>query len=234
MSLFPDGRQASCENSLGSLQSGVDWWVDNAKVFALLDKASIINVANEWGPANSPLWREAYVIAVKKLRAAGYTAPLMIDSGGCGQDVNDLLNYSAAVFAADPQKNVIFGFHLYGLTAPADMPGIFAKFRALQEREGMVFVIGEFGPGRNIGPSPTLITPQQVIVAAEANELGWLAWAWDDNNKDAGESDNDWFSMTLHGPGIYDRAADLTDFGRELVLNPQYGLKALAKPASIF
>jgi len=42
-------------------------------------------------------------------------------------------------------------------------------------------IIGEFGPGRNIGPSPTNITPQAIIQAAEARNLGWLAWAWDDN-----------------------------------------------------
>lgn len=234
MSDFPDDKISSCDKDPRRLSMGVDWWVDSAKVFALIDTASIINIANEWGPSGSILWRDAYVLAVKKMRAAGYRAPLMIDSGGCGQDASDLVNYAADIFESDPQKNIIFSFHLYGGTGPADMPALFARFGALQTSAGMVFVIGEFGPGRNIGPSPTLITPRQVIAAAEANHLGWLAWAWDDNNRDLGESDDNAFSMTLHGPGIYEKPADLTAFGTLLVLDPNYGLRALARPASIF
>lgn len=234
MSTFPDDHASACDTDPHRLALGVDWWVDNAKVFALIDTASIINIANEWGPASSVIWRDAYIVAVKKLRAAGYRAPLMIDSGGCGQDVNDLVNYAGAIFEADPQKNLVFSFHLYGQTAVSDIPAVFARLGELQKTQGMVVVIGEFGPGRNIGPSPTLATPQQVIAAAEASDLGWLAWAWDDNNKDAGESDNNWFSMTFHGPGIYEKPSDLTDFGKLLVLDPTYSFRALAKPASIF
>jgi hypothetical protein len=40
--------------------------------------------------------------------------------------------------------------------------------------------------------------------------------------------------MTYAGPGIYTSAADLTDYGQDVVLNPTYGLSKLAKPASIF
>ena len=234
LSTFPDDKNTSCDGDPRRLASGVDWWVDNAKAMSLIDTASIVNIANEWGPPGSVIWRDAYVIAVKRMRAAGYRAPLMIDSGGCGQDLNDLINYAAEVFEADPQKNIVFSFHLYGLTPVDEIPTAFARLGALQKSAGMVFVIGEFGPGRNIGPSPTLATPQQVITAAEANDLGWLAWAWDDNNAGDGESDNNWFSLTLHGPGIYEKPADLTEFGKLLVLDPVYSFKALAKPASIF
>jgi hypothetical protein len=98
----------------------------------------------------------------------------------------------------------------------------------------MAFVIGELGPGRNIGPAPTTVTPGQIITAAEAAGMGWLAWAWDDNNLGGGASDNDWFSMTYAGPGLYNTPADLTDYGQDVVLNGTYGLTTLAQPASIF
>ena len=52
--------------------------------------------------------------AVGALRAAGYTAPLVIDSGGYGQDQADLLNYAAAIQASDPLQNCVFSFHAYG------------------------------------------------------------------------------------------------------------------------
>jgi hypothetical protein len=79
-----------------------------------------------------------------------------------------------------------------------------------------------------------LITPGQVITAAETNGIGWLGWAWDDNDLADGKSDNNWFSMTYAGPGIYTQTSDLTTFGQKVVLNPTYGLQVLAKPASIF
>ncbi len=109
-----------------------------------------------------------------------------------------------------------------------------ARMAAMERSTGAVFLIGEFGPGRNIGPSPTLVTPAEIITAAEANGIGWLPWAWDDNNLANGASDNNWFSMTDAGPGIYNSSADLTSFGQDVVLNRTYGITALAKLASIF
>ena len=96
----------------------------------------------------------------------------------------------------------------------------------------MVFVLGEFGPGNNIGPSPTLLSPQQVIAAAEGAGLGWMGWAWDDNNLANGASNNSWFSMTLNGPGMYTAASDLTTYGKQMVLS-SYAL-ARAQKASDF
>jgi hypothetical protein len=52
--------------------------------------------------------------AIASLRQAGYLGPILVDSGNCGQDIADLLNYSAAVFNSDPQKNVMFALHVYG------------------------------------------------------------------------------------------------------------------------
>ncbi|HLK70977.1 MAG TPA: hypothetical protein VKT19_03425, partial [Steroidobacteraceae bacterium] len=63
---------------------------------------------------------------------------------------------------------------------------------------------------------------------------GWLAWAWDDNNLSGGASDDNWFSMTYAGPGIYNSPADLTHYGRDVILNGTYGISTLAAPASIF
>jgi hypothetical protein len=64
-----------------------------------------------------------------------------------------------------------------------------------------------------------MVTPQQVIGAAEAAGLGWMGWAWDDNNLANGASDNNSFSMTLNGPGMYTVASDLTTYGQQMVLS---------------
>jgi mannan endo-1,4-beta-mannosidase len=208
--------------------------VANASQFTSFNKYMIINVANEWGPSNSAVWESSYITAIAQLRAAGYLGTILIDAGGCGQDINGLLNHSTAVFNSDPQKNVMFSLHIYGNIPTADVGPDLAKLAALSSSAGMAFLVGEFGPGRDIGPSPTLTTPADVINAAEANGIGWIAWAWDDNDLGNGASNNNWFSMTYAGPGIYTTAANLTEYGQDIVLNPTYGLSVLATPASIF
>jgi hypothetical protein len=318
----------TCNSDPAKLSAIVATWVSQASEWTKLDKYLIVNIANEWGPGNSIIWRDSYVDAVARLRAAGYRGAILIDSGGCGQDDADLLQYSQAVFASDPQRNVLFAVHLYGgandysasiqsvrkgnptvvtlasnspthpfapnyngsnnsysgLTAyqvdnaqgmtelngnhtalqnVGGVPGAWtvtltvdstswqdysgggklvdngnyafriAQLAALSRRTGAVYIIGEFGPGKNIGPSPTLVTPNQIISAAEADGIGWLAWAWDDNNLANCASDDRWFSMT-RSCGRYTQPADLTSFGRDVELDPNYGIAVLAKRASIF
>ena len=224
----------TCDRSgTASLDGIVQTWVSQAATWTSLDRYLMVNIANEWGPKDSTVWRDSYISAVAKLRAAGYMGPLVIDAGDCGQDVNDLLHYSTAVFNSDPQKNVIFSLHVYGNAQMAMDGKWFQQLSQLSASAGMVFIIGEFGPGRNVGPSPTGVSGGQVITAAESAGLGWLAWAWDDNNLQGGAADNNWFSMTYAGPGVYNQTSDLTDFGQDVVLNPTYGLQTHAKKASV-
>jgi hypothetical protein len=310
------------------LSAIVSTWVAQASQWTKLDKYLIVNVANEWGPANSTVWRDSYISAIARLRAAGYTGAILVDSGGCGQDAADLSEYSQAVFESDPQRNLIFAAHLYGGTndysasiqnvrkgnptvitlagnspthpfAPnyngsnnsysgltayqiddvqgmtqlngnhAALPNVggvaggwtvtlsvdstqwgdytgggkvmdngnyafrIAQLAALSRRTGAAYIVGEFGPGKNIGPSPTLVTPGQIITAAEANGIGWLAWAWDDMDLVNCSADDRWFSMTKFC-GHYSQTSDLTNFGKDVELDPNYGIAVIAKRASIF
>jgi hypothetical protein len=209
-------------------------WVATASSWTPLNKYQIINIANEWGPRNSTVWRDSYISAIAQMRAAGYLGTLLIDAGGAGQDLNDLLNYSAAVFNSDPQKNVMFALHVYNsYNSQPQLNADLAQLAALGQSVGMAFTVTEFGPGRGVGVSSAL-TPGQIIATVDANGFGWCAWAWDDNNLAAGLSNNNGFSMTYAGPGIYTQTSDLTEYGQDVVLNPTYGIQALAKPASIF
>ena len=103
----------------------------------------------------------------------------------------------------------------------------------------------EFGPGNQsgdpttagVGPSPTNLSLQQLISAAEAYQVPWAYWAWDDNNQGSGKTGfTGWFGSTLDGPGAYSRStpSDLTANGFNIVLNPRFGLGALASPAAVF
>jgi hypothetical protein len=217
------------DQSTTDLSTTVSWWVNNVSAFAPIMNQIAINIANEWGPGSSSTWVSAYQTAISRLRAAGYTCPLVIDSGQYGEDFGDLLNYAAQVFTSDPQKNIIFSLHVYSNASSVLSQNILPQLAALAGSQGMVFIVGEFGPGRNIGPAPTLVTPGQVIQAAETSGLGWIAWAWDDNDLSNCGADNNWFSMT-YSCSVYTAPSSLTWFGLDVALNPAYGLGALATP----
>jgi hypothetical protein len=320
------GTGTSCNTDPAVLNDIVaNSWVATASVWTQFNSTAIFNIANEWGPANSTVWRDSYISAIAQMRAAGYTGPLMVDSGGCGQDENNFAQYANDVFQSDPQKNIIFSYHLYGFTnnrtasiqnivkgktttitlndnsichpmapnycpslgktgtysgvsayqisgvqglsqingvqpAPTNVGGSsgawwislnvdssqwtgnytgggqvvddngnyalrIARLSALSQTMGAAFVIGEFGPGQNIGPSPTLVDPLSVVSTAESNNLGWMAWAWDDNNLASMQSNNEGFGMTYHS-GVYAQSSDLTIFGQQIIegcLNPNPG-----------
>ena len=136
------------------------------------------------------------------------------------------------MFDSDPQKNVIFDQHIYGNWADGDgqswQVDLTTGFDHLRD-SGLVVIVGELGPGRGIGPSPTQITPAAVIAGAEAHGLGWMAWAWDDP---ASNADDTWFALSKNGD--YQSTDDLTMFGQQVVEDPDHGLLVLARPATIF
>jgi uncharacterized protein YjdB len=204
----------------------VDKWVAQAAAWKTIDRYMILNIANELGGGNSTVWRDAYITAIGRLRAAGYLCTIAVDAGGCGQDNDDIANYALAIYNSDPQKNVIFDQHIYGNWGINGQPTWAIDLPTALDRlvnTGLCCFVGEFGPGRNIGPSPTLITPAQIITACDSRGLGWLAWAWDDP---AFNADDNWFALSF--TGNYTSSADLTTFGKDVVENPSYGLKARA------
>jgi len=239
--VIPGNWDGTCKDEASYLTRMVDTWVGQFSTWNQLEKHMILNIANEWGPGgDGTVWRDQNIAAIKRLRAAGYHMTISVTAGGCGQDPNSILKWGPAVFDSDPEKNVIFDQHIYGVYADtaggapkqySNQPELDAHVKALAAT-GLVVALGEFGPGRNIGPSPTLIKPERVIQLSEASGLGWLAWAWDDNNLAGGQSDESSFSMSYSGG--YSKSGDLTTFGRMVVEDSKFGLKVLAKPASIF
>src|SRR5882762_3244154 len=71
---------ATCKSDTSSLSSAVQTWISQAAQWTTLNKYLIVNIANEWGPSNSTVWRDSYISAIAQLRAAGYTGPILDDS----------------------------------------------------------------------------------------------------------------------------------------------------------
>lgn len=216
---------ATCSSDPAALAAVVDTWIDQAPAWTQLH--GFINIANEWGApylyqqqvkpwAQLPQhgWRDAYVAQIARMRKAGYTSTLMIDAGSCGQDWQTIVNDGPAVLAADPLRNVVFDLHIYGgLNTAAKLDTAFAALVASK----LPIVIGEFGPGNNIGPSPTPVAAVDIVARAEAAGFGWLAWAWDDNDLAGCASDDKWFSMTTHCSAYTGQTSELTAFGQVIV-----------------
>jgi mannan endo-1,4-beta-mannosidase len=233
--VIPGRWDATCvgDNTFPTaLASEVDAWVAEAAAWKKYERASMINIANEAGPSNSTVWRDQYITAVGRMRAAGYGGLLMIDSGGCGQDVDDIAKYGTAVLAGDPLHNIVFSLHVYGDTP--DVTTLNTNLDRLKST-GLSFVIGEFGPGRDIGPSPTNLAPADVMASALARGIGTLAWAADDNDLANSMADDNWFCMFYNLTKAYTGdAADLTTFGKVVVNDPTVGLLAVARTAGGF
>jgi len=241
MSIAGTTNDTSGNTNAADLATTVSWWVNNVGAFAPIMNRIAINIANEWGPLNSPVWATAYESAIAQLRAAGYTCPLVIDAGRSGQDPADIINYGQQVFDSDPQRNVIFSLHVYNYFYDT-VSGVAQQWSSQPDLQpttdalaatGLPIIYGEFGPGRNVGPAPTVLTPARVVQAAEGANFGWIAWAWDDNDLANCASDNNWFGM-VYSCGKYSVPSDLTWFGLDMTLNPAYGWEALASPPSAF
>jgi hypothetical protein len=240
----------SCCTTTTCLDDVVALWVSMYSVFAPYQQYIWINIANEWGPANSSTWATAYESAITTLRTAGYTCPLVIDSGGCGQDPYDFIQYGKQVYGSDPQKNVIFSIHIYGNWTPTGtwsptytgsavpLVGGLQALAAAGASGGFPVMAGEFGPGLSEGPSPTSVTPLSIMQEADTLGMGWLAWAWDDGapfNLTSTSGDGQ-FLLTNGQPtnGAYPNNTDLSAYGNTVVLAPTYGLFYAAKRASVF
>lgn len=216
-----NGRELTCKSDVSLLNASFDNIIANVATFNTVKRYLIINPANEWGDS-AIAWRNAYVSNIPRLRAAGWHGTVLVDAPGCGQNATAVINYGKDILAADPDKNVALSVHAYGLFFDSqngiarqyqEQLDLVPTFDALAAT-GLAVVIGEFGPGRNIGPSPTLITPERIVSLAEQRGFGWLTWAADDWDGPNESSSEQWFGHIKQG-WTYNSDADLTAWGRQ-------------------
>lgn len=224
---IPTNWTTTCKTDQASLSAAVDTWVAQASTWTQLNGSGLVNIANEWGPTISAAdkgagWRDGYLAAIARMRFAGYTMPLVIDSGGCGQDAGIVVKYGQELLDADPEHNLLFSVHVYGswhFPATASWMQDYAKAMASLKATGLPIVIGEFGPfNGGASSSKTLVPTDRLIADAEANGWGWMPWSWDDGNLPNCLADDAGFSLTKKC-GVYtgDDANELTAWGRTIV-----------------
>jgi len=223
---IPTNWTTTCKSDALSLQSAVDTWVAQAPVWTRLNSYGLVNIANEWGAAVSASdkglsWLINNTTAVNRMRAAGYTMPLVVDAGGCGQDAGTIVRYGQMLLAADPQHNLLFSVHVYGswhYPATAAWMQDYATAMAQLKASKLPIVVGEFGPyNGGSSSSKTLVPTAKLVGDVETNGWGWLAWSWNDNNLPGCMADDSGFSLTVKC-GVYTGSdAELTAWGRTIV-----------------
>ena len=253
---YSEAGNVTCKPSTGAglnvFNTAVSQWVTWYSTYQSkgYEKYMLLNIANEWGSAWSAgdtSFLTAYQGAIDTLRQKGFLATLVIDAGGCGQDPASLLKFAQALYDHDPQHNILFDLHIYGnfcetsqgVSCQSWQTPLMATFDSLKaikspSHGAIPFLVGEFGPGKGIGPSPTQLTPGYIIQQANTHGFGWLAWAWDDNNLPNCSANDDGFGMLTHACQGYAASADLTAFGKDVIETPSYGTQANAVPATVF
>lgn len=176
-------------NVTADLQKATLWWTRSGIKSMLLkyQKSIILNIANEPdnGSASDVTYRDANLTAVKSLRDAGYTCPIMIDAANWGKDHVFFLYQGKALLDADPLHNLLFSVHAYW---PTNGPfgnysdaKITADFTALKQ-SGLPIVFGELAVADIQNGVAYNINYRLLMRLCQENEFGYVAWWWGFNN----------------------------------------------------
>ena len=198
------------------LKKVVDYWCTPNLVALCKDyeKYLIVNVANEWGPTNVG-FRDGYKKAITALRNAGIRNTILIDAGGCGQNPGTLINYAQELLDFDPQKNILFAIHFYGLWMTKEKTKQSWQFYVedyLQQfkTKKIPVIVGEFG-WTGAPDNFTLYDPKKIITESNRHGIGWLFWAWNSNPNET------YYDIVANYTKGYSTEADLTEHGKFIV-----------------
>jgi len=177
----------------------------------------VVNIANEWqGTRNKGnLWGDTYVKAVKALREYGIKNAIMIDSSGYAQESDPVIKDAKRVLNADPDKNVMFSYHVYSALGKDDNT-LLSGFNGLNNT-GVCWIVGEFEFWHN-GYDVVYKTS---MIYCKTNRIGWIAWSW------SGNSGID-TCLDLTSPNTFFRN-DLTNWGKQIFYGDGESKKLLKK-----
>lgn len=222
------------------------WWTTEPVLSMLKShrKYIILNLANELGVyrwAGTPTEQAAalqnymnqYKSAITSIRNAGLDMPIMIDAPDCGTSISAFTAIGQGLVDHDPKRNLLFSAHAYWAaydgtseianSVAANLPIIFGEVANKQDEdiENGACYYDLDGTNQNHRPA-TGFKYQDLLETLNANEIGWLAWAW---WKDQCASRQ----MTTTG-----NFADLTVYGNDITNNASYGLKNSAVRSDAF
>lgn len=177
--LIPIVENHDATGELTKVPAAVDYWVkdDVVKVLTKYQDKIILNIANEAAGNDTVVgvFEETYTTAITRLRAAGYTMPLMIDGASWGSNIVILFAIGPTFIDADPLHNILLSVHTYW----DDADGALVQKRMQEiEDKNLPFVVGEFADELYPSCKPGSFNVQVLMAEAQAHQVGWLAWSW--------------------------------------------------------
>ena len=161
-----------------TLDKAADYWVAIASALQGQEDYVQINIGNEPYGNNATVnagWAADSIAAITKLRNAGLHHNIVIDAPSWGQDWAGIMRDNAqTVAAADPDGNVLFSVHMYGVyTNASTIRTYLDAFKA----KGLPLVIGEFGNMHSDGDPDE----DTIMSEAVARGIGYYGWSWSGN-----------------------------------------------------
>lgn len=181
----------------------LDYWTRPATVEVLRRHEAnlLVNIANEAGDGTvtDQQFQEGYGQAVRRLRAAGIRAPLVVDAAAWGRDERQLLRAAPHLLAQDPDRNLLFSVHWWH--SDNDTARITAALEESVRRE-IPLIVGEFAH-KEVGCKGR-IAYEHILKEGQRLGVGWMAWSWGPGNGDCPEMDmtEDGTYASLHGWGL--------------------------------
>jgi mannan endo-1,4-beta-mannosidase len=180
----------------------------------------IINLANEFGNARwtgnvttaMTTFKTNYKNAITQLRNAGINVSIMIDAPDCGTSSSELLSVAQEIYNHDPLHKIIFSTHSYWSDYAPTTANMETKLTEMTN-SGLCWFLGEIANNQD-GNSCGSIDLSTLLTKLCQREIGWLAWAYDQDCSSARE---------LTTNGVF---ANLTVYGNDIVHNPNYGFKS--------
>lgn len=172
-------------NVAADLPRATQWWTksDIKATLSEYQKSIILNIANEPdnGSASSDAYANANLTAVKALRNAGYTCPIMIDAPDWGKNHLFVVDKGQALMDADPLHNLISSVHAYWPTIGAysnhsDIK-ITENFSALK-RTGLPITPGELARADILNGLIYSINHRLMMRLSQEKEFGYSVWWW--------------------------------------------------------
>lgn len=161
-----------------TLDTAASYWVGIRSALIGQEDYVQINIGNEPYGNNATAnatWTADTVAAIKKLRAAGLHHNIVVDAPSWGQDWAGIMRDNAQTVAAgDPDGNVLFSVHMYGVYNNASTIRTYLDaFRT----KGLPLVIGEFGNMHSDGDPDE----DTIMSEAAARGIGYYGWSWSGN-----------------------------------------------------
>jgi mannan endo-1,4-beta-mannosidase len=146
--------------------------------------------------------------------------PLVIDAANWGRNEDYLLNGAAPLLQADPEKNLVFSWHIWD-SGIADQRISSAIDKSIQKN--FMLLIGEFAP---MEVKCNCCIPYHFIMEySQQKSIGWLSWSWGPGNSDCP-------AMDMTRTDAFD---SLYGWGKEVALTHPFSIKNTSlRPLSLF